>query len=223
MSEEQDIDPFESLLKSRERILNRIHNIEEEKNVAPTKANEYQKADKGCSLSDFFTMVKKVVVRGLKKYNIRFIPDDGAYVLKSLSEKNNQPIIYYNLISRVPRETDRKPRFRQDIQDRDASGNVIRTGAINAQIFDCDVQFNIAAADYSTADKVMDAFEDAMLRYSGHFKRNGVSEMYFRKQYTDTNLNPYRQELSIRSLVYRITIERIRTTFDTTITEIDQL
>lgn len=222
MSEEELIDPFEVLLKNRERALHRIHEDEEEQGVAPKKTNLYQKADKGCSLGDFFTMVKKVVVRGLKKYNINFIPDDGARVLNSLSEKNNRPIIYYTLQSRVPRDTDRKPRFRQDIQDKDSSGNIIRTGAINAQIFDCDIQFNIAAADYSTADAVMEAFEDAMLRYSGFFKRNGVSEMYFRKQYTDTNLDTYRQKLSIRSLVYRVTLERIRTTFDTTIAKIDQ-
>lgn len=222
MTEEEDVNSFEMLLKQRERTLHFINEKEEEQGVDETHKNDYQKADKGCTLGDFFTMVKKIVIRGLKKYNINFVPDDGARVLNSLSEKNNRPIIYYTLQSRVPRNTDRKPRYRQDIRDTDSKGNLVRSGTINAQLFDCDVQFNIAAADYSTADAVMEAFEDAMLRYSGFFKKNGVSEMYFMKQYTDTNLDTYRQKLSIRSLVYRVTLERIRTTFDTAITEIDQ-
>lgn len=219
MSDEENIDSFESLLKQREQA---IHMVKREEELGIQVKQDYQKADKGCSLSEFFGMVKKVVVKGLKKYNAEFIPDDGVRTIMDVSEQIDHPLIYYTLISRVPRNTDRKPRFRQDISDVNPDGSVIRHGTINGQIFDCDVQFNIVAADYSTADTVMDAFEDAMLKYSGFFKRNGVSEMYFQKQYTDNNLDVYRQKMSVRSLVYRVTLERIRTSFDTTIAKIDQ-
>lgn len=215
----EEIDSFENLLRQKEDAIKIVQHEEE---LGIQAKEEYQKADKGCTLSDFFLMVKKVVVKGLKKFDVQFVPDDGPMV-QDLSSKNDQPFIYYTLISRVPRATDRKPRYRQTIQDVNPDGSVVRRGTINAQLFDCDVQFNIVAADYSLADTVMNAFEDAMLKYSGFFKRNGVSEMYFSKQYTDSNLDVYRQKLSIRSLVYRVTLERIRTSFDTTIAKIDQL
>ena len=219
MSEVEDIDSFESLLRQRENARTMIQHEEE----AGIKARqEYQKADRGCTLGDFFGMVKKVVVKGLKKYDVEFIPDDSPRMLADVSEKLPHPMIYYTLISRVPRNTDRKPRFRQDISDVNPDGSVVRLGTINGQFFDCDIQFNILAADYSLADLVMNAFEDAMLKFSGYFKRNGVSEMYFEKQYTDTSQDMYRQKMSVRSLVYRVTLERIRTSFDTTIATIDQ-
>lgn len=217
MSEAEEINSFENLLRQKEDAI-RIVRREEE--VGIQAKQEYQKADKGCTLADFFLMVKKVVVKGLKKFNVQFIPDDGAQ--KALSDKNDRPLIFYTLISRVPRATDRKPRYRQAIQDMNPDGSVVRRGTINAQLFDCDIQFNVVASDYTLADAVMDAFEDAMLKYSGFFKRNGVSEMYFQKQYTDSNMEVYRQKLSVRSLVYRVTLERIRTSFDTTIAKIDQ-
>lgn len=217
MSDAEEIDSFENLLRQKEDAI-RIVRREEELGVQAKK--EYQKADRGCTLADFFLMVKKVVVKGLKKFDVQFIPDDGAQ--KTLSDKNDKPLIFYTLISRVPRATDRKPRYRQAIQDMNPDGSVVRRGTINAQLFDCDIQFNVVASDYTLADAVMDAFEDAMLKYSGFFKRNGVSEMYFQKQYTDSNMEIYRQKLSVRSLVYRVTLERIRTSFDTTIAKIDQ-
>ena len=219
MSEVEDIDSFESLLRQRENARTMIQHEEE----AGIKARqEYQKADRGCTLGDFFGMVKKVVVKGLNKYDVEFIPDDSPRMLADVSEKLPHPMIYYTLISRVPRNTDRKPRFRQDISDVNPDGSVVRLGTINGQFFDCDIQFNILAADYSLADLVMNAFEDAMLKFSGYFKRNGVSEMYFEKQYTDASQDMYRQKMSVRSLVYRVTLERIRTSFDTTIATIDQ-
>ena len=220
MSDVEEIDSFENLLKQRENAINRVR--QEEETGIQLKKDVYEKADKGCNLGDFFEMVKKIVVKGLKKYNAEFIPDDSARMLVDVSEQIDHPVIYYTLVSRVPRATDRKPRFRQDIRDLNPDGSVVRLGTINAQLFDCDIQFNIVAADYSQADAVMNAFEDAMLKYSGFFKRNGVSEMYFSKQYTDSNLDVYRQKMSVRSLVYRVTLERIRTSFDTTIARIDQ-
>ena len=68
----------------------------------------------------------------------------------------------------------------------------------------------------------MDTFEDAMVKYSGYFKKNGVSELFFKKQYTDSSLEAYRKKISVRSLVYWVAIERIRLAYDSTITEIIQ-
>ena len=184
------------------------------------KKPKYTKAEKGATLNDFFQMIKKMVLRTMKKDNVEFIPDDGPRAVLDPSAEIDHPVIYYTLISRKPRKDYMKPHFREDIYDRNANGSIARQGAIYGQIFDCDIQFNILASDYVIADKVMNTFEDAMQKYSGYFKKNGISELFFQRQYTDQNLDIYRQRVSVRSLVYRVTIERIKLSFDTTMYEI---
>lgn len=187
------------------------------------KKENYTKADKGASLGDFMLMIKKVVKTGeLKKLGTKFIPDDGPRILLDPSEEVKAPHIFYTLISRAPRLTEPKPHFRENIADYNSDGSLQRQGQVFGQVFDCDIQFNIVASDYSTADTVMNVFEDALLKYSGFFKQNGVSEIFFKKQYTDNNLDIYRQKMSVRSLVYRVTIEKLTAVYDTTIAEIDQ-
>lgn len=218
--------PFESLLHSREKALKKIAEQEKIKNANKAKdASEYTRADKGATLPDFFERVKHMVlnVRALKEERVEFYPDDSLRPEVDLSKKIDHPYIFYTLISRVPRDMNIKPRYREEIWDRNTNGTVAQQGAIYGQIFDCDVQFNIVATDYSQADRVMYAFEDAMLTYTGSFKKNGVSEIVFLRQFTDSNLDIYRQEMSVRSLVFRVSIERIRLAFDTTITSINQL
>ena len=95
-----------------------------------------------------------------------------------------------------------------------------RQGIVYSQIFDYEIQFDILASDYITANKVMNAFEDAMFNYTGYFKRNGVSEILFLKQYTDSDLDSYRNTVSVRSLEYLVSIDRIRVTYDSDISVI---
>ena len=213
-----DADKFELLLKNKSLRENKVEQIESRIN----HNINYTKADKGATFDDFISMVYKIVAKTMKKDEVQFKVDDGFGDIFNPSKKIEHPYIFYNLISRVPRRMEPKPKFRENIEDRNPDGSIARLGAIYAQVFDTTVQFNIVASDYSKANKVMNAFEDAMLTYSGYFKRNGVGDLFFEKQYTDSNLDVYRQNLSIRSLVYRVSIEKIWTVFDTIISEINQ-
>ena len=216
-------DSFEALLHQKDERMNRI--VKHEKEVAAkqdTDTTEYTRATKGATLTDFFEMVKKMVLRVMKKDKVEFYPDDWPATLLDPGKDIEHPYIFYTLISRQPRQMNNKPIFREDFKDRNRNGTVAQQGAIYGQFFDCEVQFNIVASDYSLADKVMDTFEDAMVKYSGYFKKNGVSELFFKKQYTDSSLEAYRKKMSVRSLVYWVAIERIRLAYDSTITEIIQ-
>jgi len=218
-SQVHSTDAFEESLRRKQEVKQR-EQLSVQKKIKLD--SDYSRAEKGASMADFFELVKKMVIKGLKKERVEIIPNDGPRRVLDPAEKIDHPIIFYKVVSRVPREKNYKPRFREDIYDRNPDGSELRQGAIYGQFFDCEIQFDIIASDYSAADRVMNAFEDAMQKYAGFFKRNGVSEVLFAKQFTDENLDIYRQKMSVRSLIYDVTIERIRLAYDTTITEITQ-
>ena len=218
-SQVHSTDAFEESLRRKQEVKQR-EQLSVQKKIKLD--SDYSRAEKGASMADFFELVKKMVIKGLKKERVEIIPNDGPRKVLDPAEKIDHPIIFYKVVSRVPREKNYKPRFREDIYDRNPDGSELRQGAIYGQFFDCEIQFDIVASDYSAADRVMNAFEDAMQKYAGFFKRNGVSEVLFAKQFTDENLDIYRQKMSVRSLIYDVTIERIRLAYDTTITEITQ-
>lgn len=226
MKKEQYVgsDAFEALLHQQDERMNRV--AQNEKIAAANIQHDksaYTRANKGASLSDFFEMVKKMVLNTMKKYHVEFYPDDWPATLLDPGKEITHPYVFYTLISREPRDNmNRKPVFREDIYDRNRDGTIAQQGATYGQFFDCQIQFNIVASDYSLADQVMDTFEDAMMKYTGYFKENGVSDVSFAKQYTDASLEPYRKKMSVRSLVYKVSIERVHLAFDSTITEIIQ-
>ena len=71
------------------------------------------------------------------------------------------------------------------------------------------------------SDAVMSYFEDMIFTYTGYFKSNGIAEVYFKKYYTDTSIDRYRQYLSVRSIQYFVEIEKQTTIFETTLEDID--
>ena len=182
-------DLFNRLMNKNDKIKN---SIEPPKTIAPLKAK------RNASLEDFIAMVAKISSKSLSKYNVEFIPDEGA-VLKDPDKKVEHPYILYQVISRVPK-LELKPRQMENIIEKiDDKGNR-RFGRNWTNRQTCVVQFNIIASDYEMANKVMSIFEEMMFSYSGYYKANGVSEILFKKYFTDVNLDSYRQWLSVRSI-----------------------
>ena len=95
-----------------------------------------------------------------------------------------------------------------------------RAGYIFGQKYSTIIQFNILACDYKTANAVINNLEDLLFKYTGYFKKNGISEVLFKNQYTDQNLAYYRQSLSVRSLVYEIITEKLFVQFKSEIQNI---
>lgn len=203
-------DLFERLKDKQDKIANYI----EKKDVTPIL-----KARKNASLDDFVSMVAKIVSKALAKENAEFIPDEGA-VLSDPQKKVEHPYILYSVVSRVPK-LELKPRQMENIIENIGDTKNRRFGRNWNMRQTCIIQFDVLASDYETANKVMSTFEEMMFSYSGYFKANGISELLFKKYFTDKNLDKYRQWLSVRSIQYEIEIEKLITVFDTTIEDIE--
>lgn len=210
-----DSPDLETILVQRDRIKKRAE-VKKQKGFDPYKL---LKANNSASFEDFIEMVNRIVTKVLKKYHVTFSPDEGDKIAVTDTDKLDNPHIQFSLIDRVPSNASyTKPKVRETFSHDDG-----RKGMIYAQIFNYTVQFDILASDYSTANKVMNLFEDALFKYTAYFKENGISEFYFLRQFTDANLDMYRNTVSVRSLQYMVAVERIRTVYDTTIAEINSV
>lgn len=201
---------FEELLSKNERI----------KNTPLAKINTpILKADSGCTLDQFISIISMILRKTLKKHNTVFVPDEGG-IIKDPHKKLEETKILYKIIERKPVK-ELKPRPMEEIVE-DAEDNINkRYGMIYGQRQQCILQFDVVACDYQTANKVMNIFEDTIFTYTGFFKEKGINEIYFLRHFTDQNLDSYRQELSVRSLQYYVEIQKLITVFESTIDNID--
>lgn len=211
LSNIEPIDDLEDLLKQRDAAKYGTNQVIVNNHSQSLKL---QRAKKNASLDDFIEMVNRIVTKALKKYDVHFSPDEGSKVKVASTETLTYPWIQYSVKSREPRRDYIKPRPREDFAEYNPDGTEGRKGMVYSQIFDCIIQFDILASDYAKANAVMNAFEDAMFNYTAHFKENGISEMYFLKQFTDSDLDIYRNNVSVRSLQYKVSIERNRLQYD---------
>lgn len=178
------------------------------------------KAAKNATLTDFIAMVARLCDKSLKKYRVKFIPDEGATIADP-AKQLEQPTILYRVIERKPKN-ELKMRHSEDFTEViDKTGNKTRKGQVWSQRQSCIVQFDVIASDYAMSDAVMSYFEDMIFTYTGYFKVNGIAEVYFKKYYTDTSIDRYRQYLSVRSIQYFVEIEKQTAIFETTLEDID--
>lgn len=165
------------------------------------------KSDRAASLFDFIKMVDKLVTLTMKDLGVKFIPDEGKIIPLKTDNPLDSPLITYKLINRKTKG-ELKPRLREMFQKKNEYDDV-EVGEVYGQKFVCHVQFNIFASVYTTAEQVMEKFEEIMIAYAGYFKRNGVVELMFDNQFTDEAFETARQTLSIRNLRYYVEIEKL--------------
>jgi hypothetical protein len=212
------MDDLEILLKRQELIANTPKNeldIITSKNIKTKK----QTSEKSASLFDLIKMINKLV--SLTMPNVVFIPDEGKVIETEAMKKIENPIITYKLISRVPKG-ELKSRVRDTIEETTKDGEK-RLGEVCGQKYECLIQFNIFASVYDEAEEVMEHFEELMMSYTGFFKKNGIAEIFFKKQFTDDNYINLRETLSVRNLCYYVEIEKLTVIFREKIKEIELL
>lgn len=210
------MDDLESLLQEKDRIIELpLEDLDlltaNNKNIPKLKAN------KSASMFDLIKMINKLI--SLTMPNVKFIPEEGKLLETDAMKKIEQPIITYKLISRVPKK-ELKPRIREDVEKVVEDHDV---GEVWGQKFSCEIQFNIFASVYEEAEEVMEHFEDLMNNYTGFFKKNGIAEIFFKKQFTDEMYANLRETLSVRNLCYYVEIEKLTVIFRERIKEIELL
>ena len=177
------------------------------------------RSDGGCDLTDFITMVAEIVEKTLKKtYNVEFVPDEGAIPVVDASEDLTSPKICFSVVLREPKK-ENKPRVRDEFWENTVDGSK-RYVTIWGQKFRCEIQFDIYASEYTTANAVMIAFESMMANYTAYFKQKGLAELYFLKHFTDKNYSVFRNKISVRNLCYYAEVERLTPVFDGEILDI---
>lgn len=215
MREKKEYDDLQLLLNEKTQLRNISKKLD--KKPSPMASKPLKAAD-NATLEDFISMLAEVCSKTMQKWQAELNPNEGA-VIKDDDQKLEHPIILYEVVNRIP-YNELKPRQLEDIVETVDSEGHTRLGRIWSQRFDCIVQFNVVASDYYTANQVMTTLEDAILTYSGYFKSKGVGELLFKRHFTDKNYDRYRQWLSVRSLQYRLVVEKLTTVFDTTIESI---
>lgn len=208
---------LEDLLQTRYEK-NRVSNLYPAGDVRAS-VTPLSTAAKNATVEDFISMVTKLSNKALKSLNVEFYPDEGATIADP-EKKLEKTAILYRVIERKPKN-ELKMRHSENIEEVvDEKSNKKRLGQIWSQRQDCIIQFDIIASDYATANKVMNSFEDMIFQYSGYFKKNGIAEIYFKKYFTDTSIDRYRQYLSVRSIQYFVEREKQTTIFNSTLEEI---
>lgn len=209
-------DDLEMIMHSREQRTYEVRSRPEPKNKG------VQTADKTASLFDFIKMVNKVVSKTMGHLNVQFIPDENKLIVEKADLKLDNPVITYKVLYRKP-DGELKQRVRQEVIEDVSDPDEQRIGTIYGQKFDCLIQFNVFASVYDVAEEVMEEFEKQILTYTGFFKKNGVAEVLFSEQTTDSSYDMYRQTISVRNIRYRVKVEKLTAVFQETIKEVETL
>lgn len=206
---------FERLIKHEQEVReNRVKEHIATKTKAPPL-----KANKSASLEDFIKMVDKMISKTMKDLKVSFIPDDQNKRIRDQGEKINEPYITHKVTNREP-DGELKPRIREQITENGHDKSDNRQGEVRGQRFICDVQFNIFATEYKTAQEIMQRFEENMFKYSYYFMQNGVQQLLFKRQFEDKNYSVFRENISVRNLLYTVTIEHLIAGFNSEIEDI---
>lgn len=221
MDEQQQSEIFRLMMERKLPMDRRALAVTDpEENFPESLKSPPLKARKNATLDDFINMVSEIVAKTMNPYKVTFIPDEGA-IIHDPTKKLENPVILYKVVSRVPKK-ELKARFNESMVEKmDSVTGRTRTAHNWSQRQNCIVQFDVLASDYTTANAVMNTFEDTVQTYAGYFKSNGVAELLFEKYFTDENLSTYRQNLSVRSIQYFVEIEKLYTVFDTNVDVIE--
>lgn len=227
----KDLD-LEDLILSREQKRSEVGLFNQKKNdpdaflnQSPTEHPEDKKilkAEKNASLFDLIKMIEKLVKLTMNDLKVEFVPDEDKVPVKTPEINIDHPYITYKIIERVPKN-EIKPRVREHIEEKSHDKTEARFGQIYGQKFASIIQFDIFASVYATAEEVMERFEELLFVYAGYLKKNGVSEIYFKQQHTDSSYDIYRQQISIRSIRYYVETEKVIVVFRDKIQEIETL
>lgn len=208
---------LERLLKEKEFTRNYGVNNTDKETCTPGTAKKMLRADGSASLADFIEMVGLITEHAMDDLKVIFLPEENKKNFTDPDVAFNNPVITYKVVHRKPKN-ELKPMPRETVTEKCDGQD--RIGTVYGIRYDCKVQFNIFASEYKLANKVMDKFEELMISYAGYIKQNGVVDMFFTNQYTDSEYNTFRETMSVRNLEYYVEIEKLVVIFNEKVKDI---
>ena len=220
------MDNFEDLLIEKHKQLNNDFRRPGEETVVDKIDMQppigLLKAEGTMDLFEFIKMVEKIVTIAMKDMHVKFIPEENRVPIDNPDMKINESYITYRIISQEPKDKDGlKPRIREEIYEDPKHTQESRMGQIYGQKFQSIIQFNIFSSVYAESEQVMKKFVELLFTYTGSLKKKGLGELIYKKQLTDTDLDQYRQTMSIRSIRYYVETENVFVVFRNKIEEIN--
>jgi hypothetical protein len=114
--------------------------------------------------------------------------------------------------------TEIKPRIRQYLVDPDHLDSHI---LVMGQWFDNLIQFDCWTKTNNRGDDLIEWFEDFMYKYTWVWKKNGVNEILYWMRTIDEEVRKWRNDLSVRSVIYYFRTEKIVTIREHDLKQID--
>lgn len=209
-------------MESSDLILNKLKEKRARSKAVPAatpQKKEYferLRAKKSISFDEFIETLTKLVEKAFVEDGVKMSPDEGA-MIKDREQQINHPYIFFKIVSAFPQknlkphlveEKIRKPETKDDMYPvRDnVEEEAIETWR---HPFEYTIQFDIFAADYRTANRVLNEFESLMIDYTGYLKENGVRELLYKDRLTDDTMVEFRERYSIRTVRYTLLIDKM--------------
>lgn len=138
---------------------------------------------------------------------------DGVIVRDTPTIKDLElPAITYHIKKRIPHPDFKeiKPRERDTIKHPHIPGEFIQ---LMGQFFLVFVEFKFYSTSAEQADEMMQDLEEFLYIYAGHFQKNGVQRLLFHEQGEDEVISDARFSIAKRSIIYKMSFEKINTIF----------
>jgi hypothetical protein len=114
--------------------------------------------------------------------------------------------------------TEIKPRIREYYPDTRHPGCHVM---VMGQWFDNLIQFDCWSKFGNAADELIEWFEDFMYKYTWVWKKNGVNEILYWMRLVDLESTKFRNDLSVRTVIYYFKTEKIVTINEYDLRQID--
>lgn len=166
-----------------------------DKNLSPS----YMAEGNISSIEQFSNVLQKLIE--LTMPNVTF---KSQYDFNN-SKEENYPIITYDINNREYSEyTGIKPtKHFTNIQT--SVGKVNRYSTL----YDCNIEFCFYGLTDKQANETMEEFEKILTIYTGYLKEKGVSEIFFLKQIPSKASIHYIKDLSMKSCIWYVRLEKI--------------
>lgn len=212
---QNNFNQLEDILTTKDiTLLNRHTYVQNELISTPTNKVE-QKPDRlraqgNAQVRDFIRMVGLIVESLFEDKHVVYTPYEKTYsVREDMDQTLNHPYIAWRVVHREYKDKSSiGPYLRDSIFDDEG-----RSGEVSSECFKTRVRFYIINTEMNLCWDLMDEFEDMMIDYKSHIKKEGIVNYFFDQQLEDDFAQDFRDIVSILTLDYIVLTEKNRVIF----------
>ena len=207
--------------KNKDNYKNAITQKKENYNkTLSTKLDYKYHADGRINNIDEFAMLLSEIIKLATGDSIVFKP---AYSKsEKLGDEENLPIVTYDINNReISENCQLKPQLTDSFPEVINGQKTGESIQVYRQWFDCLVEFDSYGTNGLEARRTLDTIEEILNLYAGHFKKAGVSEMFFVKEIPSKRSVNYIRDVAMKSIIWYVKIEKIYISKSSVINKID--